>query len=238
MPAGETPLSPMATLPPPGSFEVFPMDNNATVFVVDDDAASRESVLALVTSKGLKAKGFASGEEFLEQFDPAATGCLIVDVRMAGMSGLELLEKLKARKSLLPAIVITGFADVPMAVKAMQAGAMTFLEKPCQEQELGQAIEEALDRERTQAILRRQKSKIEARLASLKDEEIAVLRKLLEGWHNKRIATELRIGLRTVEQRRARVMRKMEAASLPELVRMAILVDFLKADTPLEEPSS
>lgn len=214
------------------------MDNNATVFVVDDDASSRQSLLALVTSKGLKAKGFASSEEFLEQFDPAATGCLIVDVRMAGMSGLELLEKLKARRSLLPAIVITGYADVPMAVKSMQIGAMTFLEKPCQDQELWHAIEEALDRERTQAILRRQRSKIASRLALLRGEETDVLRKILEGWNNKRIAAELRIGLRTVEFRRAKIMRKMEAGSLAELVRMAILVEFLKADTPLENLSS
>ena len=211
------------------------MDNNATVFVVDDDAASRESVLALVTSKGLKAKGFASSEEFLQQFDPAVTGCLVVDVRMAGMTGLELLEKLKAQKSLLPAIVITGYADVPMAVKAMQAGAMTFLEKPCQEQELWQAIGEALDRDKSQAELRRRKSEIEARLQALSDEETLVLRKLLEGWPNKPIATQLKVGLRTVELRRARVMRKMAAASLPELVRMAILVGFLKPETPVEE---
>jgi two-component system response regulator FixJ len=206
------------------------MDANATVFVVDDDAAARESVVALVGLKGLPAKGFASAEEFLQQHDESQRGCLVVDVRMAGMSGLQLLQHLQTRKSVLPAIVITGYADVPMAVKAMQAGALTFLEKPCGEQELWQAIQQALDREAAMQALRKQKSEIEARLATLTDDEVLVLRKLLEGLPNKRIAVDLDIGLRTVELRRSNIMKKMQAASLPELVRMAILVDFLKPD--------
>jgi FixJ family two-component response regulator len=210
--------------------EGFLMDANATVFVVDDDAAARESVAALVSLKGLAAKGFASAEEFLRQYDDAQRGCLVVDVRMAGMSGLQLLQHLQSRGSVLPSVVITGYADVPMAVKAMQAGAMTFLEKPCQEQELWQAIQQALDREQAQQALRKQKSEIEARMATLTEDEVAVLRKLLEGLPNKRIAVDLDIGLRTVELRRSNIMKKMQAASLPELVRMAILVDFLKAD--------
>src|SRR5262245_29002356 len=107
------------------------MNSDATVFVVDDDGSARESVLALVIQKGLVAKGFASAEDFLAQYDPTHKGCLVVDVRMAGMSGLDLLRQLNARKSSLPVVVITGFADVPLAVRAMQAGATTFLEKPC-----------------------------------------------------------------------------------------------------------
>jgi FixJ family two-component response regulator len=207
------------------------MDANVTVFVVDDDAAARESVVALVSEKGVKATAFASAEEFLDRFDPQMTGCLVVDVRMAGMSGLQLLQHLQAKQSTLPAIVITGYADVPLAVKAMQAGAMTFLEKPCQDQELWQAIQQALDLELSQQMIKRQKGEIESRLASLTEDEVAVLRKLLEGLPNKRIAVDLDIGLRTVELRRSHIMRKMEAASLPELVRMAILVGFLKAES-------
>ncbi len=206
------------------------MDPNATVFVVDDDAAARESVLALVSLKGVRAQGFASAEEFLAQFGLHMTGCLVVDVRMTGMSGLQLLQQLNGRKSTLPAIVITGYADVPMAVKAMQAGAMTFLEKPCQDQELWQAIQQALDREKALQALRRQKGEIDARLATLTEDEVAVLRKLLEGLPNKRIAVDLDIGLRTVELRRSNIMKKMQAASLPELVRMSILIGFLPAE--------
>lgn len=205
------------------------MDPNATVYVVDDDAAARESVLALVGLKGVRAQGFASAEEFLAQFGPQMTGCLVADVRMTGMSGLQLLQQLASRKSTLPAVVITGYADVPMAVKAMQAGAMTFLEKPCQDQELWQAIQQALDKEKSIQSLRRQKSEIESRLATLTEDETAVLRKLLEGLPNKRIAVDLDIGLRTVELRRSNIMKKMQAASLPELVRMAILIGFLPA---------
>jgi two-component system, LuxR family, response regulator FixJ len=208
-----------------------PMDANATVFVVDDDAAARESVIALVSLKGVPAKGFASAEEFLNQFDPGQTGCLVVDVRMSGMSGLQLLQQLQARGSTLPAIVITGYADVPMAVKAMQSGAMTFLEKPCQEQELWQAIQQALDKEQSLQALRKQTGEIQSRLATLTEDEVAVLRKLLEGLPNKRIAVDLDIGLRTVELRRSNIMKKMGAASLPELVRMAILIGFLKAES-------
>ncbi|MEX2175957.1 MAG: response regulator [Pirellulaceae bacterium] len=204
------------------------MDANATVFVVDDDQAARESVVALVSLKGTPARGFASAEEFLGQWDSQQTGCLVVDVRMTGMSGLQLLQQLQSRQSTLPAIVITGYADVPMAVKAMQAGAMTFLEKPCGDQELWQAISQALDREQSLQAVRRQKGEVETRLAALTEDEVAVLHKLLEGLPNKRIAVDLDIGLRTVELRRSNIMKKMEAASLPELVRMAILAGFLK----------
>ena len=206
------------------------MDPTATVFVVDDDAAARESVLALVSLKGVRAEGFASAEEFLTRYTPEMTGCLVVDVRMTGMSGLQLLQQLQAKKSTLPAIVITGYADVPMAVKAMQSGAMTFLEKPCQEQELWQAIQQALDKEQSLLAARRQQGEVESRLATLTEDEVAVLHKLLEGLPNKRIAVDLDIGLRTVELRRSNIMKKMSANSLPELVRMAILVGFLKAE--------
>ena len=103
------------------------MDYDSTVFVVDDDAGARDSLVALVRAKGLPAEGYAAAEEFLSRYDPTRKGCLVVDVRMAGMSGLDLLQQLKSRKSHLPVVVITGYADVPMAVRAMQAGACAFL---------------------------------------------------------------------------------------------------------------
>jgi FixJ family two-component response regulator len=208
------------------------MDGDATVFVVDDDEAARESVVALVGQKGLRATGFSSAEAFLSAFDPAATGCLVVDVRMHGMTGLQLIERLAERHSALPVVVITGYGDVPMAVRAMQMGAVTFLEKPCHDQELWGAIEEALEKEQQHQEERTRQAEIAARIASLTDEEATIFRMLLAGKVNKRIAIELDLGLRTVELRRSTIMRKMQAASLPDLVRMAILRGFLKPESP------
>ena len=206
------------------------MDVESTVFVVDDDAAARQSVVALVSLKGLKARGFASAEEFLAQYDPRYKGVVVADVRMTGISGLDLLQHLKARQWSLPVVVITGYGDVSMAVRAMQAGAVTFLEKPCQEQELWRGIRLALDIEHSQHTLRKQRAEIEARLASLTPDEIVVMRCLLEGQPNKRIAADLDVGLRTIELRRSKVMKKMQAESLPDLVRLAIQAGFLKTD--------
>jgi FixJ family two-component response regulator len=212
------------------------MEKDTTVFVVDDDDGARESVVALVTLKGLKAQGFTSAEEFLAHYDPSLKGCVVADVRLLGMSGLELLEQLNARNSSLPVIVITGYADVPMAVRAMQQGAVTFLEKPCQEQELWRAIQEALAREKSEQAHRKVRSEVEARLATLTDDELEVFRRLLAGHANKRIASDLDIGLRTVELRRSNIMKKMQATSLPDLVRMAILIEFLKPEGPAASP--
>lgn len=206
------------------------MDGETTVFVVDDDSAARQSVVALVSLKGLKARGFASAEEFLAQYDPRQKGVVVADVRMAGLSGLDLLQHLRARHWSLPVVMITGYGDVPMAVRAMQSGAITFLEKPCQEQELWRGINLALEVEQTQHGRRKQRAEIESRLASLTADEVTVLRRLLEGQPNKRIASDLDLGLRTIELRRSKVMKKMQAESLPDLVRMAIQVGFLKAE--------
>jgi len=206
------------------------MDLDSTVFVVDDDAAARQSVVALVTFKGLKARGFASAEEFLEQCNPRNKGVVVADMRMAGLSGLDLLQRLKECNCTLPVVMITGYADVPLAVKAMQAGAVSFLEKPCQEKELWKGIVQALEIEQNRHAQRAHKAEIESRLASLKPDEQVVLRRLLEGQPNKRIAADLKLGLRTIELRRSKIMKKMQAESLPDLVRMAMLVGFLKPD--------
>lgn len=203
-----------------------------TVHIIDDDSAVRESLVALVQMRGMQTKGYASAEAFLAALQPSDTGCIVCDVRMSGLglTGLQLLEKLAELKSTLPVIIITAFADVPTAVRAMQAGAVTFLEKPANEADLIAAIQQALNLEQAQAALRRQKSDVETKLTTLTADEIAVMRKMLEGLPNKRIASDLDIGLRTVELRRSNIMKKMGAGSLAELVRLALLVDFFKAD--------
>jgi FixJ family two-component response regulator len=201
------------------------MTSEPTVFVVDDDPAARGSVAALVASHGLAVESFASAEEFLAAYDPARRGCLIADVRMAGMSGLDLQQHLAAKSSALPVIIITGFADIPMAVRAMQTGAVTFLEKPCADKELWQSIQVALDWEEQAQLDRQDRAEIIARRASLAPGEVEVLDRLLAGKANKLIAVELGLGLRTVELRRATLMKKMHADSLAELVRLVLVAD-------------
>jgi two-component system response regulator FixJ len=206
------------------------MNDTSTIHIIDDDSAVRESLLALVQMHGLNAKAYSSAEAFLAGLKSHGTGCVVSDVRMPGMTGLQLLEKMNEAKSTLPVIIITAYADVPTAVRAMQAGAVTFLEKPCNDDDLIAAIQQALNLEQAQQALRKQKSDVQAKLDTLTPDEHAVMRKMLEGLPNKRIASDLDIGLRTVELRRSNIMKKMEAGSLAELVRLAILVDCLKAD--------
>jgi two-component system, LuxR family, response regulator FixJ len=198
------------------------MATEPIVFVVDDDPAARDSVVVLVKSKGVRVASYASAEEFLADFDPAQGGCLVVDVRMTGMGGLELQEALAERNSRLPVIVITGFGDVPTAVRAMQAGASTFLEKPCRAPELWAAIQRALgesiDRNRDVERL----SDTNQRLGQLTAEERQVLRMMLAGRTNKAIAAELDSGLRTVELRRSNIMKKMHSDSFADLVRQIL----------------
>jgi two-component system, LuxR family, response regulator FixJ len=206
------------------------MSDSSTIHIIDDDSAVRESLLALVQMRGLTAKAYSSAEAFLAGLKSAETGCVVSDVRMPGMNGLQLLEKMNEAQSSLPVIIITAYADVPTAVRAMQAGAVTFLEKPCNDDDLIAAIQQALNLEQAQQALRRQKSDVQSKLDTLTPDENAVMRKMLEGLPNKRIASDLDIGLRTVELRRSNIMKKMGAGSLAELVRLAILVDYLKTD--------
>jgi FixJ family two-component response regulator len=200
------------------------MENSMTVFITDDDPAARDSVAALVRSKGLAVKTFSSAEEFLADYQGNEMGCLVVDVRMTGMTGVELQEELRARGAQLPVIIITGFGDVPTAVRAMRAGASTFLEKPCRDQELWSCIQRALESAKHLQGEQNRTSEIDARLATLTPDEVRVMREMVSGKPNKVIASELDIGLRTVELRRANVLKKMQADSLAELVRLALLV--------------
>jgi two-component system, LuxR family, response regulator FixJ len=208
------------------------INTDKTVFVVDEDGQAREAIVALVRSKGVSAEGFSSPDAFLQQYDLARKGCVVLD--LSGPSGLELLSTLKSRKCHLPIVAVTAGATVPLAVRAMQAGAYSVLSKPVPENELWQSMEQALAADESRHAQRRERTETEARLATLTPDELEVFRRLLAGHANKRIASDLDIGLRTVELRRSNIMKKMQATSLPDLVRMAILIEFLRATGPIE----
>jgi FixJ family two-component response regulator len=197
----------------------------ATVFIVDDDEAVRGSLKLLLKTIGVPAQAYASAQEFLDTFDAQRPGCLVLDIRMPGMSGLELQEALNARGALLPIIFITGHGDVPMAVEAMQRGALDFLQKPFRDQDLLDRIHKALERDRAGRELLGNRATIRARIAELTPREREVLALVTEGKANKVIAGDLGVSQRTVEIHRAHVMEKMGANSLAHLVRMVIDAD-------------
>jgi two-component system response regulator FixJ len=194
------------------------------VFIVDDEPAIRDSLALLLRSVGLRTRAYASAAEFLAAFRPVAHACLLADVRMPGMSGLELQETLRARGVRLPAIILTGHGDIAMAVRAMKAGAADFLEKPFNDQVLIDAVHRALA-EAVQAPAGRaaDRAAIEARVQTLSPREREVMQLVVDGRPNKVIATRLGLSTRTVEVHRAKVMEKMQAGSLAELVRMALV---------------
>lgn len=206
------------------SSPIPPANSDRTVFIVDDDPAARESVAALVSAHGMATQTFQNGEAFLNFDLGQRRGCIVLDVRMTGITGLDVQAELRQRGVLLPVIVITGFADVPMAVRAMHQGAFTFLEKPCADQELWRNIEMALDQEQIVANLAARKREIQSNYDTLTDGELAVLEKLLQGEPNKAIAADLDMGLRTVEMRRATILKKMNADSLAQLVRLVLTI--------------
>jgi FixJ family two-component response regulator len=195
---------------------------NSTVFVIDDDEAARLSVCALATSMRVAAEAFASVEEFLAQFDPKRAGCIVADVRMPGASGVDLLAMLAERDAQIPVIVVTAFADTPLTVRAMKGGAITFLEKPCSDHELWDAIREALSRDADHRIARESRRQIRNRLAKLTPDEEQVLDMLVEGKPNKLIAKELDVSLRTIESRRHNIFSKTGTTTVAELVRLVM----------------
>ena len=201
-----------------------------TVFVVDDDEGVRNSLRFLLKSVGLTARTLSSASEFLDTYTPSQPGCLILDVRMPGMSGLELQERLNARGAVIPVIFITGHGDVPMAVEAMQQGAFDFLQKPFRDQDLIDRIQRALERDSQSRASLLQHSKIRERLGSLTPREREVMVLMTRGKANKVMAAELGVSQRTVEIHRARVMEKSGAASLAQLVRMVMDAESERAD--------
>jgi len=192
------------------------------VFIVDDDEAVRNSLRLLVKSVGLTATALASAQEFLASYDPLQPGCLVLDVRMPGMSGLELQQRLNLRGAVIPVIFITGHGDVPMAVEAMQQGAFDFLQKPFRDQDLMDRIQRALERDRANRAELGERSRIRAQHETLTPREREVLALVTSGKANKVMAADLGLSRRTIEIHRARVMEKMGASSLAQLVRMVL----------------
>jgi two-component system response regulator FixJ len=193
-----------------------------TVFIVDDDPAIRIAMQALLESVNIEHEIFGSADEFLQDEDKHRSGCLVLDIRMPGLGGLELQEELISRGNSLPIIFITGHGDVPMAVDAMQKGAIDFIQKPFRDQELLDRVRDALSTDRQRSEERDRHAEVENRLQRLTKREIEVFDLVVTGKPNKVIAYELDVSQRTVEIHRARVMEKMEARSLADLVRMHI----------------
>jgi two-component system response regulator FixJ len=195
------------------------------VHVIDDDDAVRDSLAALLTATGHAVRTYPSAEAFLERLPTAGRGCVITDVQMPQMSGIELLRRMEGQLDEFPVIVLTGRADVPLAVEALKAGAQDFIEKPFEPAVILAAVRTALQRLARQAERGGQQADYAQRMQALSARERDVLRGLLAGWSNKTIARELDISPRTVENYRANVMMKMQASSLSELVRMTLITD-------------
>jgi FixJ family two-component response regulator len=193
-----------------------------TVFIVDDDDAVLDSLRMLMKSVGLATECYSSAADFLEEYDPDRSGCLVLDIRMPGMSGIDLQERLASMHSMLPIIFITGHGDVQMAVHAMQAGAVDFIQKPFSDQALLDRIQQTVKQDLSNRELLSKRAEIMQRVESLTPREKEVMGMVTAGKANKVIAIDLEVSERTVEIHRARVMQKMEADSLPHLVRMAL----------------
>ena len=198
------------------------MPNVSTVFVVDDDPGARESVAELVKSAGFSAVTYPSAEAFLAEYDRTRPGCLVTDIRMLEMSGLDLQDRLLSEDSPLPVIIISAYANAPLAVKAMKRGAVNLLEKPCRDSELLDSIRGAIAIDAERRRTRAEVDDLRAKLETLSPDERNVLDAIIAGKANKIIARELNIGLRTVEARRHNVFEKMKADSLAELVKMIL----------------
>ncbi len=201
------------------------MSNETTVFVVDDDQEVRDALQLLMESVGLVVETYPSAADFLQHFDPARAGCIILDVRMPGLSGLDLQERLAKRRLHPPIIIITGHGDVPMAVRAVQAGAVDFIEKPFNDQALLDAVHRAIERDAQQRGEASRLADIQERYAKLTPREKEVLELVVAGKRNKVIAVELQVSQSTVEAHRSKVMEKMEAATLSDLMRMMLSLE-------------
>ena len=195
---------------------------DATIFVVDDDHAVRKSLDVLLRSVGLPVETFRSAQEFLDAYDPARPGCLVLDVRMPGMSGLELQQTLRARGTDIPVIIITGHGDVPVATRALKDGAIEFLEKPFSKQILLEQVREALKRDAAHRSRCSQQQNLTSRLALLTPRERQVMELVVAGKVSKEVAAELGLSKKTVDVHRARVMHKLQVETLAELVELVV----------------
>jgi len=191
-----------------------------TVFIVDDDQTIRDSILQLFESANINARGFASAEEFLAFYSIHMVGCLLLDVRLSGMSGLQLQEQLAQQKHHLPIIFMTGYGDVPMAVRAMQGGAVHFLEKPFDSQTMLDRVNQSLETDQENKHKRINLLTVEARIANLTQREREVMEFVIDNHSNKMIAEKLGISIKTIEFHRSHMMEKMHAKSLLDLANM------------------
>lgn len=196
---------------------------NDTVFVIDDEADVAESIKWLLESVGLFVKVYTSPLSFLSEFNSDFSGCLLIDVRMPMMSGLELQAELNKKGNLLPVIILSGHGDVPMAVKAMKAGAIEFVTKPFNDQSLIEIVQNALKKKQEKKMPFQTPSNLEERFATLSERERDVMELVVSGMLNKNIASELNISTKTVELHRSRLMEKLEARNLAELVKLHML---------------
>jgi two-component system response regulator FixJ len=200
------------------------------VHVIDDDEAVREALAFQLGSAGIDVRTYESAAVFLEVAPTVQTGCIITDVRMPELSGIDLLRRLRALNLAVPVIVITAHGDIPLAVEAMRLGATDFLEKPFEDEVLLASVRSALDKGDRDLKRQAERNNIEGRLAALSNRERDVLRGLVAGHANKQIAYDLGISPRTIENYRANLMIKMQAASLSDLVRMALIAGILDPD--------
>jgi two-component system response regulator FixJ len=203
------------------------MQSDAVVHVIDDDDAARESLEFLLRSARLQVKTYASAVAFMAVQPPVASGCIITDVRMPEMSGVDLLRRLRELNTPVPVIVITGHGDIPLAVEAMKLGAVDFFEKPFDDEALLAAVRSSLNKTAGDSKRNLERMEIDNKLAALSNRERQVLEGLVGGHQNKTIAYDLGISPRTVEIYRANLMTKMDAASLSDLVRMALVAGIL-----------
>lgn len=199
-------------------------DSQQTVYVVEDDEAVRDSLELLLQSDGKSVKTYDNAHSFLRDYSQKMSGCIVLDIRMPGMDGMELQKKLNEKHSILPIIFVTGHGDVPMAVDAMKEGAVDFIQKPYREEALLEKIEAALAQDLEQRKTLGEKQEILRRVKSLTPREHEIMDRMIEGQANKVIAIELEISQRTVEIHRSRVMHKMGTHSLAHLVRMILSV--------------
>ena len=197
-------------------------ETSPTVFVVDDDPGVRESIRWLLESVDLSVADYGNPQDFLDEFRPERPGCLLLDIRMPAMSGLDLQERLEELEADLPVVFITAHGDVPMAVRAMKSGALDFIEKPYNAQHLIEIVQHAIDVDRRRREEGRQKTDLAQHLERLTPRELEVARLVCKGHSNKGIANELGLSPKTVEVHRGRVMAKMDANSTAELVQMMI----------------
>jgi FixJ family two-component response regulator len=204
-------------------------DADSVVFVVDDDSSIREAIKNLISLVGLRVETFGTAQEFLRSKRPDVPGCVVLDVELPGLSGLDLQSELAAHGIKLPIIFITGYGDIPMSVRAMKAGALEFLTKPFRDQDLLNAIYQALERDRAERQHSREITQLREHLDALTSREREVMSLVVAGWLNKQIGFELGISEITVKIHRGRVMNKMGAQSLAELVRMTERLEIPKA---------